>query len=297
MPMLKLEIQDITKTYKKNIPVLNKVSGSITAGLLVVIGPNGSGKTTLLRLLAGVSRPSSGRVLFNDADIAQEYRRYQQCLGYLPQEFGFYPEMTGRDFLHYMARLKGLPPSLYLARVGDAAECVGVIPFLDRAISGWSAGLRRRLGVAQALLNDPDVLILDEPMVGLDPEEKLFFWQYFLKLARDRIVIISSNILADFITFADRVFLLVNGETRFNGHPRDLLDLADDKVWAGDVPAKVGLLLRQKWDVSSIYFIDDICQIRIVSDIPPDIPGMTPAQPNIEDAYTYLVRCKLPQKE
>lgn len=295
--MLKLEFQDITKKYHSNKMVLNNLSGIVNAGFLVVIGPNGSGKTTFLRLLAGVLHSSSGRVMFNGADITKEYSRYKRYLGYLPQEFGFYPEMTGRNFLYYMARLKGLPSSLYPDRVASLAECVGITAFLDRAIDGWSTGLRRRLGIAQTLLNDPDVVILDEPMVGLDPEEKLFFWQYFVSLARDRIVIVSSNILADFIAFADTVLLLIHGENHFMGSPRELLDVVSDKVWTAELPAGSGHSVAEKWNVSAMHFTENNCQIRVVNDTRPDIPGVKPAQPCIEDAYAYLVRCDLPNKE
>jgi ABC-2 type transport system ATP-binding protein len=295
--MIRLEIDRITKTYADNIPVLHSVSGIVTAGLMAVIGPNGSGKTTLLRLMAGVTHPSSGKVLFNGTDIGKDYGRYKQCLGYLPQEFGFYPEMSGRDFLHYMARLKGLTPDLYPARVEEVAECVGIGACLDRLISGWSAGLRQRLGIAQTLLNDPDVVILDEPMVGLDPEEKMFFWQYFLNLARDRIVIVSSNILTDLIAFADRVILLEKGTARFNGETRDLLGMVDGRVWAADVPAAGGLVVTEKWVVSELHFADSIYRIRLVSDVPPDIPGARPVQPKVEDAYIYMVRGDVSRKE
>lgn len=290
--MLTLEIEDISKEYKVNTLVLHNISETITTGLLVVSGPNGSGKTTLLRLLAGILRPTSGRILFNGSDISRDYG-FKQSLGYLPQEFGFYPEMTGRDFLNYMARLKGLPQSLCSARVAEVAECVGVWPVLNRVIGEWSAGQRRRLGIAQAILNDPDVIIMDEPMVGLDPEEKLYFWQYFSNLAKSRIVIISSNILIDYTIFADKALVLINGVNRFWGYTRNLLNIVGGKVWVADVPVKVGELLKEKWIVSAMHFVDNVCRIRVVSDKKPDIPGVQLAQPCMKDAYVYLVRCEV----
>lgn len=288
--MLTLELADVSKKYKVDSWVVRHVSTAMQVGLFTLIGPNGAGKTTLLRLLAGLLEPASGKVLLNGQDIHQDYSQYKQRIGYLPQEFDFYPNMTGREFLHYMARLKGIPSSLYPARVEEVALCVGVTPFLEQKIEGWSAGLRRRLGIAQALLNDPDILILDEPMVGLDPEEKLFFGGYFLQLARERIVIVSSNILADFITFADRVLLLVKGEVHFTGGIEELIGLADGKVWAAQVPLEKGRVLAERWVVSGMHSTDHSCHIRIVSDSMPDIVGIRPIAPSVEDAYTYLVR-------
>lgn len=288
--MLTLELAEVSKKYKIDSWVVSHVSATMKAGLFTLIGPNGAGKTTLLRLLAGLLKPSSGRILLNGQDITQDYSQYKQRLGYLPQEFDFYPDMTGREFLHYMARLKGIPSSLYPSRVEEVALCMGVAPFLERKIGRWSAGLRRRLGIAQALLNDPDVLILDEPMVGLDPEEKLFFWNYFFRLSRERIVILSSTILADFITFTDGVLLLVKGEVHFDGRIQQLIDLVDGKVWVAHVPIETGRVLAGIWAVSGIYNTDHSCQIRIVSDSMPDIVGIQPTAPSIEDAYTYIVR-------
>ncbi|WP_378952883.1 ATP-binding cassette domain-containing protein [Pelosinus sp. sgz500959] len=288
--MLMLEFADVSKKYKVNSWILRHISATMKVGLFTIIGPNGAGKTTLLRLLAGILEPSSGKVLLNGQDISQDYSQYKQRLGYLPQEFGFYPEMTGREFLHYMARLKGIPSSLYPCRVKEVAHCVGVTNFLDRKVGGWSVGLKQRLGIAQAVLNDPDILILDEPMVGLDPEEKLFFWNYFFRLSRNRIVIFSSNILGDFITFSDGVLLLVKGEIRFYGCIQELIDLIVGKVWIVHVPVEMVPLLAKTWAISGIHSTDTLCQIRIVSDTLPDILGVEPGEPRVEDAYTYLVR-------
>ena len=288
--MLTLELANLSKKYKVNSWVVSHVSATMKAGLFTFSGPNGAGKTTLLRLLAGLLEPSSGRVLLNGQDINQDYSQYKQRIGYLPQEFGFYPDMTGREFLHYMARLKGIPSSLYPPRVEEMAQHVGMTPFLDQKIEGWSAGIRRRLGIAQTLLNDPDILILDEPMVGLDPEEKLFFEKYFFRLSRERIVIVSSTILADFVTFADRVLLLVKGKVCFDGRIEELIDLVDGKVWVAHVPIETGQVLAGVWAVSEIHNTDHSCHIRIVSDIMPDIAGIRSTAPSIEDAYTYIVR-------
>jgi len=290
--MLTLELAGVSKKFKAKTWVLHNVSVTITPGLFALIGPNGAGKTTLLRLLVGVLQPSFGRIMLNSKDIDQDLSDYKQRLGYLPQDYGYYPDMTGRGFLQYMAKLKGIPSNLYSSRVEEVAECVGVTSFLDRKIGGWSVGLKRCLGIGQALLADPDILILDEPMVGLDPEEKLFFWHYFSQLARERIIIISSNTLSEFITYADGVLVLVNGELRFQGNIQNFIDLVEGKVWIADIPAEMGQFVNDKWAVSAIHLVDNVCKIRIVSDAMPDIPGVRPTAPGIEDAYTYIVRQK-----
>jgi len=295
--MLTLELADVSKKYKVNSWVLHNVSTTIKSGIYALIGPNGAGKTTLLRLMVGMLRPSSGRILFKGQDIRQDYGLYKQSIGYLPQEFGFYPNMTGRNFLHYMARLKGIPSSLYPVRVEEVAQYIGVTSFLDKKIGVWSVGLKRRLGIAQALLADPDVLILDEPMIGLDLEEKLFIWNYFSHLSRERIIICSSNILTDFTTFTDGVLLLVNGEVRFNGPIQELTDLMYGKVWVADVPVESRQAIENSWAVSELNTVEEFCQIRIVSDIIPDIPGVRLTQPRIKDAYTYIVRRKEPEQK
>jgi ABC-2 type transport system ATP-binding protein len=289
--MLTLELSDVSKRYKRDSWVVNHVSTTLRSGIFTLIGPNGAGKTTLLRLLAGILQPSFGSVMLNGQGIHQDYNQYKQRLGYVPQEFGFYPTMTGREFLYYMARLKGISPSLYPARVEEVAQCVGIASLLARKIGGWSAGLKQRLGIAQALLNDPDILLLDEPMVGLDLEEKIFFWNYFSCLARERIILLSSNIVTDFITYADRVLLLVAGEVRFEGSIQALIDRVEGKVWVADIPVAMGQEFTESWSVSSLlYSEDNRCQIRIVSDTCPDILGAQLVEPKIEDAYTYVVR-------
>ncbi|MDF2634734.1 MAG: transporter related protein [Pelosinus sp.] len=296
--MLTLELAGISKFYKAASWGLRNVSTTLTPGLFTLIGPNGSGKTTLLRLLAGILQLSAGKVLFNGQDISKDHSKYKEKLGYLPQEFGFYPEMTGRDFLYYIARLKDIPTKLYPTRVEEVAQCVGVTSFLDRRIGGWSVGLRQRLGIAQALLNDPDILILDEPMVGLDLEEKLFFWNYLSQLSKERIILLSSNILSDFITYSDGVLLLVKGELGFGGGIQELIDLMQDKVWVVEVPAEMRRELVCKWTVSGIDILNRSCRIRIVSDSIPDILGIQLTEPRLEDAYTYIVNQKdLSKKE
>lgn len=282
-----LEIINASKEYKAEACALSGVSAALTPGLHVVLGPNGAGKTTLLRLLAGIIQPSGGQVLFNMRDINGDFS-YKQNLGYMPQELGFYPDMTGRAFLRYMAGLKGIPAELSPVRVEAVAKIAGLGPYLERFVGGWSAGLKRRLGIAQALLSDPDVLILDEPLVGLSPEEKLFFWDYFVKLASCRIVIVSSNTLTDFVALADRVLVLVKGELKFNGRVDDFIRLADGKVWVAAMPAQAAERLPAGAAISGMQF-GDSCRARIISEGRPNVAGAEPSEPEPADAYAWLV--------
>lgn len=288
--MITLRLINLEKQYLINKMALQNVSASFTAGLHVFIGPNGAGKTTLFRILAGVLNPGSGDVWWCDQKLGSKNGSYKQRLGYLPQHFDFYPDMSGKEILYYMAKLKGIAPRLQQARIHEIAELTGLYPVLDKKITQWSTGLKRRLGIAQAILNDPDILILDEPMLGLDPQEKLFFWDYFSQLARERIVLISSNILTDFITLGDRLLVLMEGKVEFAGQIYEFLETAAGKVWSASVPVEALQSLQQAYIISEFHQWTAGCQIRIVSDHCPAIVGVRPEQPKLADAYHYLIR-------
>lgn len=288
--MITLKLVNLEKQYFTNKMALQNVSASFTAGLHVFIGPNGAGKTTLFRILAGVLNPDSGDVWWCDQKLGSKKGSYKQRLGYLPQHFDFYPDMSGKEILCYMAKLKGIAPRLQQARIHEIAEVTGLYPVLDKKIIQWSTGLKRRLGIAQAIINDPDILILDEPMLGLDPQEKLFFWDYFSQLARERVVLISSNILTEFITLGDRLLVLLEGKNQFDGQIYEFLEFAAGKVWSVSVSPEAVQSLQQAYVISDFHQWADGCQLRIVSDHCPAIEGVRPEQPKLADAYHYLIR-------
>ncbi|QJW45123.1 ATP-binding cassette domain-containing protein [bacterium BFN5] len=288
--MITLKLVNLEKQYCINKMALQSVSASFTAGLHVFIGPNGAGKTTLFRILAGVLNPGSGDVWWCDQKLGSKNGKYKQRLGYLPQHFDFYPDMSGKEILYYLARLKGIAPRLQQARIHEIAEVTGICPVLDKKITQWSTGLKRRLGIAQAILNDPDILILDEPMLGLDPQEKLFFWEYFSQLARERIVLISSNILTESMTLGDRLLVLLAGQVEFDGQIYEFLESAAGKVWAACVPLEAVPSLQQAYVISNFHQWAEVGQIRIVSDTCPTIEGVKSEQPKLADAYHYFIR-------
>ncbi|GBG55692.1 ABC transporter ATP-binding protein [Sporomusaceae bacterium FL31] len=287
--MITLKLVNLEKQYLINKMALQNVSASFTAGLHVFIGPNGAGKTTLFRILAGVLNPGLGDVWWCNQKLGSNKGSYKQRLGYLPQHFDFYPDMCGKEILYYMAKLKGIPPELQTARIYEIAELTGLHPVFNKKIMEWSTGLKRRLGIAQAILNDPDILILDEPMLGLDPQEKLFFWDYFSQLARERIVLISSNTLTDFITLGDRLLVLVEGKVEFDGQFQEFLETVTGKVWSVSLSLEAAQSLQPAYAISAFHGLPGACQIRIVSDHCPDIAGVRPEQPKLADAYHYLV--------
>ncbi len=211
---MELTADRLTKQYKNKIAV-DRMSFTLTEGVTGLLGSNGAGKTTLMRLLCGILVPTSGTVACDGMDVSSE--EYRDILGYLPQEFGYYPEFTGRDFLLYMAAVKGLPRSDALRKTEELIELVGLGPAARKKVRTYSGGMKQRLGIAQALLGDPQVLIMDEPTAGLDPQERIRFRELISELGRDRIVVLSTHIVSDLEHIADRLMIMKEGRLVWQG--------------------------------------------------------------------------------
>ena len=211
---MELTADRLTKQYKNKIAV-DRMSFTLTEGVTGLLGSNGAGKTTLMRLLCGILVPTSGTVTCDGMDVSSE--EYRDILGYLPQEFGYYPEFTGRDFLLYMAAVKGLPRSDALRKTEELIELVGLGPAARKKVRTYSGGMKQRLGIAQALLGDPQVLIMDEPTAGLDPQERIRFRELISELGRDRIVVLSTHIVSDLEHIADRLMIMKEGRLVWQG--------------------------------------------------------------------------------
>lgn len=211
---MELTIDRLSKQFQSKIAV-DRVSLRLGPGVTGLLGPNGAGKTTLMRLVCGILKPTAGSVTFDGADVSAE--EYRAQLGYLPQDFGYYPDFTGLDFLLYMAALKGLDKSHARRRSLELLDIVGLGDVYKKKVKTWSGGMRQRLGIAQALLNDPKLLILDEPTAGLDPKERVRFRDLIASLGRDSVVLLSTHIVSDVEHIADRVLIMKGGQIVHDG--------------------------------------------------------------------------------
>ena len=216
---MELSIDRLTKQYQNKIAV-DRISLRLNTGIYGLLGANGAGKTTLMRMVCGILKPTSGTITFDGIDVSEE--RYRSMLGYLPQDFGYYPNFTGRDFLMYMAVLKGMTKSRAQKRCAKLLDEVGLKEMGDKKIKTYSGGMKQRLGIAQALLSHPRILILDEPTAGLDPKERVRFRDMIAALGKESIVILSTHIVSDIEHIADRILLMKDGQIIFNGTQEEI---------------------------------------------------------------------------
>ena len=216
---MELTIDRLTKQYKNKIAV-DRLSFSLTKGVTGLLGANGAGKTTLIRMLCGILVPTSGEITYNGISVSDEH--YRNVLGYLPQEFGYYPEFTGKDFLMYFAALKGFTKKAAEVRVNELLELVGLSQVQKKKIKTYSGGMKQRLGIAQALINRPEVLILDEPTAGLDPKERVRFRNLIDEIGKESIVLLSTHIVSDIEHIADHIIMMKNGQIIWQGSHKEI---------------------------------------------------------------------------
>lgn len=283
---LKLIIENLTKQYKEKLAV-NQFSAELSEGVYALLGPNGSGKTTLMRMLASILKPTSGRVLFNGQDIAIMDEGYRDVLGYLPQEYGMYRNFTAERFLMYFASLKGLDKKQSIKKVSEVLELVNLKQDRKRKTGRFSGGMKRRLGIAQALLNDPKILIVDEPTAGLDPQERVRFRNLLSEISEDRIVFLSTHIVSDIEYIAKEILLMRQGELIQQSTLEELLDQAKGKVWQATISQDELPRVQSKFKVGNIQRTQTGIDLRIISDEKPLADAMeVPAM--LEDVYLYF---------
>jgi ABC-2 type transport system ATP-binding protein len=294
-----IEIAGLTKTYGrggKTARALRGIDLEIRPGMFGLLGPNGAGKTTLMRILAGIVHPSRGALRFLGHDLTTESgrRAAKSVLGYLPQELGMYPELTAAQFVDYMAILKGLAaPRERARRVAEVLERVALTDSAHRKIQGFSGGMKRRVGIAQALVNDPRVLIVDEPTAGLDPEERIRFRNLLVHLAADRTVILSTHIVEDIGQTCRDIAVLAQGQVLFRGTPGELTQAATGHVWT--VTASRLEEPAPGMTIVSMLHLSDGIQYRMVGPglVGPGangVAGAEPARPSLEDGYVWLMQ-------
>ena len=282
---MELKIQNITKRYRDKTAV-DDVSITLTPGVWGLLGANGAGKTTLMRMLAGILRPSSGRILCDGVEIGTLGAAYREKLGYLPQEFGFYPEFTVQDYLEYMAALKGLSRTEAARQIDALLERVSLTEVRRKKIVKLSGGMKRRVGIAQALLNDPEILILDEPTAGLDPKERVRFRNVISSLGKNRMVLLSTHIVSDIDYIADRILIMKNGELIQEGTEKEITDKVEGCVWKCIVSEKEAGQITSSFIVSNMRSRGESVELRIVSKRQP-VVGAENIESTLEDAYLY----------
>ena len=289
-----IEISGLTKTYgrgAKAVQALRGIDLQIQSGMFGLLGPNGAGKTTLMRILAGIVNPSRGAVRVAGHDLTTETgkRGAKAILGYLPQELGMYPELTAAQFVDYMAILKGMgDPRERVRRVAQVLEMVALQDAAHRKIKGFSGGMKRRVGIAQALVNDPRVLIVDEPTAGLDPEERIRFRNLLVHLAAERTVLLSTHIVEVIGQTCRDIAVLAKGQVLFRGSPAELTNAAGGRVWT--VTADRVVEPEGGQTIVSMLHLSDGIQYRLVGPSAEGHPTAEPARPSLEDGYVWLMK-------
>lgn len=278
-----LVLDRVTKQYGSKI-ACDRISLQAGPGVYGLLGANGAGKTTLLRMICGVLRPTSGDIRFAGLDVSSE--GYRARLGYLPQDFGYYPEFTALDFLLYLAALKGLPRAAARQQSRDLLELVGLTGEAGHRIRTFSGGMRQRLGIAQALLGDPQLLVLDEPTAGLDPKERVRFRNLIARLGARRTVLLSTHIVSDVEHIAGTILILKSGVLLQSG-PRDaVLQAVQGKVWTCTLPPAEAEALCARYPAADTCPAGEKVALRLLADACP-CPGAQPAEPTLEDLYLY----------
>lgn len=291
-----IKIENLNKIYKGGSYAIKNLNLDIPNGMFGLLGPNGAGKSTLMRILVTLMKPTNGKVYFNDLELSKNRREIRSMLGYLPQDFSFFSKLKTYEFLDYTARLSGMKNGTVRRNAVDQMlEEVGLFEARDRNANKLSGGMKRRLGIAQALINDPQVIIVDEPTTGLDPEERIRFRNLLSTIStRDVIIILSTHIVGDISSTCDNMALLNRGNLAFTGSPEQLVKEAEGNVWQIEATEAEYLEINEKYPVISTIPIDGGWEVQVVSE---EINGYQGKQiaPNLEHAYVHFMENKLNQ--
>ncbi len=283
-----LEIKNVSKRYKGDVWGLRDFTLDLKPGILGLLGPNGAGKSTLMRILATITKPTEGTVSWNGTEATRHPDAIRQVLGYLPQDFGVYPNLNAVEFLEYIAAIKGLSVEDARRRIDELLQLVNLGEARKRPLGGYSGGMRQRVGIAQALLNDPKLLIVDEPTAGLDPEERVRFRNLLSELSGERIVILSTHIVSDVEATATQIALINRGHLVSSGTPESVSQMVTGRVWEWLIPSEQLTAAKQKHLISGTIRKSNGVLIRVVSKERPAADA-APAAPTLEDAYLYAI--------
>jgi ABC-2 type transport system ATP-binding protein len=284
-----LELLEVTKVYRGDKRAVDGMTMRLGVGMLGLLGPNGAGKSSLMRMAATVTRPTSGSILFNGTDVVAKPNVLRKVLGYLPQDFGVYPNLTVREFLSYLAAAKGISARSASLRIDELLELVNLTEAVKRPLGKYSGGMLRRVGIAQTLLGDPQVLIVDEPTAGLDPEERVRFRNLLSDLAADRVVVLSTHIVSDVESVSADIGVVAHGRLLRRAAPEDLLQEMVGQVWEVMVaPAQVAEV-QARHVVSRMVRAAAGVRLRLLAPVSP-YPGAVQVAPDLEDAYLGIVR-------
>ena len=286
---MQLNIENVGKQYRRDFWGLRSFSLTLGSGVLGLLGPNGAGKSTLMRVLATITQATEGKVTWNDTDIAHQPNELRQVLGYLPQDFGVYPNLNALEFLEYLAAIKGLDGRSARRRIDELLQVVNLVDAAKRPLGGYSGGMKQRVGIAQALLNDPQLLIVDEPTAGLDPEERVRFRSLIAELSGERIVILSTHIVSDVEATATSIAIISKGRLVTHDLPEKILQAVEGKVWTWIIASSELPAIKQRYLISGTARRSDGVHVRVVSDQPPN-GHAEPAPATLEDAYLYHVQ-------
>lgn len=281
-------VDRVSKSYGPHTWAVRDTTLRLVPGVLGLLGPNGAGKSSLIRIIATITQPSDGNVIWNGADVTRRPNVLGRVLGYLPQDFGVYPNLNAIKLLTYLAAAKGLERRSARKRIDQLLEFVNLKDVAHRPLGGYSGGMRQRVGIAQALLNDPQVLIVDEPTVGLDPEERTRFRNLLIELAADRIVVLSTHIVADVEATASRIALVAQGQLLRDALPTDLLRDVEGKVWGWIASDDALPAIRARYAVGTTIRRPEGVHVRVLSDMVPNAAA-EPLSPTLEDAYLHVL--------
>ena len=280
-----LRISNLTKDFD-GFKAVNNFSFSMDCGVYGLLGVNGAGKTTLMRMLTTLMKPTSGQITWDGEDVFAMDGKYRMLLGYLPQDFGYYPDFSVYDYLMYIAALKGIRPAVAKQRVKELLKQVGLVKARNKKMKTLSGGMKRRAGIAQAMLNDPKILILDEPTAGLDPSERIRFRNLISELSEDRIVLLSTHIVSDIEYIANDILLMKDGQLVISGTSEEIIDSMPESVWIAHVSKSSIDACLKRFKVSNVKNIPGGAELRIISRKQPT-ENATQMDATLEDVFLY----------